>query len=212
MQLRDYQSDCLSRSKAAYDRGGCDKMGMSRCYQHRDQASIVKGHDMTPPSEDYRLIPLSRGQTAIVDAADYERLASFSWYAHWGVTTKSFYARTGLPRSVGKQRQVLMHRMLLGLTDPRISVDHVNGITTDNRRCNLRIADHSKNGGNRGKPSLNTSGYKGVSWHKQAGKWRAQIVKNKTHHDLGLFTDPAEAHRAYCAAADELQGEFARHN
>jgi hypothetical protein len=48
---------------------------------------------MTTPSEQsYRTIPLTQGQFALVDEADYESLAVFKWHAIWNINTKSFYA------------------------------------------------------------------------------------------------------------------------
>jgi hypothetical protein len=41
--------------------------------------------------------------------------------------------------------------------------------------------------------SHNTSGYKGVTWHKQARKWRAQIKINGRAISLGLFKDITQA-------------------
>ena len=41
--------------------------------------------------------------------------------------------------------------------------------------------------------STNTSGYKGVSWHKQVKKWQAQIRVNGKLKYLGLFTSPTSA-------------------
>lgn len=42
-------------------------------------------------------------------------------------------------------------------------------------------------------PKNNTSGYKGVSWHKDAGKWEAKVQTRGERHHLGYFDDPAEA-------------------
>jgi hypothetical protein len=44
----------------------------------------------------------------------------------------------------------------------------------DNRRTNLRPAGPPDQAANHGKRADNTSGYIGVSWDKQHGKWRAQ--------------------------------------
>lgn len=87
-------------------------------------------------------------------------------------------------------------------------VDHRNWIRNDNRFENLRSATASKNLANTRRKSNNTSGYKGVSWHKQRQTWRATCA---TKH-IGLFDDPIEAAKAYDAAARELFGEFAHTN
>jgi hypothetical protein len=54
----------------------------------------------------------------------------------------------------------------------------------------------------------NTSGYRGVSWHKGAGKWHARIKLNGSVQYLGLFDTAEEASAAYVRAAGDLDGEF----
>lgn len=63
---------------------------------------------------------------------------------------------------------------------------------------------------NRSISNVNTSGVKGVHWHKLTCKWAAVIkVRGKRFH-LGLFTDMASAKAVYDAKAKELFGEFRR--
>lgn len=57
--------------------------------------------------------------------------------------------------------------------------------------------------------SDNTSGYRGVHWSKQQRKWMAMIKADGKRRYLGSFADPAEAARAYNAAAWEAWGEYA---
>jgi hypothetical protein len=52
-------------------------------------SQAVEGHRMTSPSLDYRLIPLSQGQFAKVDAADYEWLNHWKWNARWAARGRS---------------------------------------------------------------------------------------------------------------------------
>ena len=95
---------------------------------------------------------------------------------------------------------------------PEKEIDHINGMKTDNSIENLREASRSENNMNKPKQINNTSGYKGVCWHKAAQKWQAHIKINKKLKHLGLFDSPEEAYAAYCEAAKRLHGEFANLN
>lgn len=92
---------------------------------------------------------------------------------------------------------------------PNGHIDHANGITSDNRATNLRLATHSENLRNRGMNKNNRSGYKGVHWHRGNKKWRAVIGFEGKRLLLGYFDDPEEAHRAYVQMAVAVHGTFA---
>ena len=53
------------------------------------------------------------------------------------------------------------------------------------------------------------AGYKGISFDKGWGKWRAFISIDKKNKHLGSFTSDTDAARAYDAAARIYHGEFA---
>ena len=148
----------------------------------------------TPP----RHIPLTQGLVTLVDAEDYEALAAYTWYA------SHMYA---VRRIDGKQ--VRMHRILLNAPGG-MDVDHINGDKLDNRRENLRLATRAQNTQNQGRRSTNKSGYKGVCRATNRKSWMATITVNRRQKLLGCFSTPEEAHAAYCTAAKELHGEFAR--
>lgn len=95
-------------------------------------------------------------------------------------------------------------------SEPVDQLDHINGDKSDNRLVNLREANTPENMRNVGKQSHNTSGLKGVSWHKLRRKWRADIKVSQQQVFLGLFDCPAAASFAYQVAADTHHGEFAR--
>lgn len=69
------------------------------------------------------------------------------------------------------------------------NIDHANGIKTDNRIKNLRKATVSENAYNTKLNVRNTSGVKGVTWHKKSKKWQVVITVNKQHKYLGQFED-----------------------
>ena len=93
---------------------------------------------------------------------------------------------------------------------PSDEIDHINGVSTDNRIENLRLATRPQNSHNSRKPKTNKSGFKGVSWHAIGKKWQAHIKSNGKNHYLGLFSTAKQAHLAYIEAANRLNGEFAR--
>ena len=93
---------------------------------------------------------------------------------------------------------------------PKDQIDHINGIRGDNRITNLREATPLQNARNTGAHRLNTSGFKGVVWHKYRKKWRSTICINRKKKHLGTFSSAEEAGEAYQKAALEHYGEFAR--
>ena len=66
-------------------------------------------------------------------------------------------------------------------------IDHVNGVRSDNRLINLRMADQAENTRNRCVSKNNKSGVMGVNWHKRLGKWRAFIEFQGVQHHLGVY-------------------------
>jgi hypothetical protein len=93
---------------------------------------------------------------------------------------------------------------------PAGQLDHINGNTLDNRIENLRPVTHAQNMLNKKLYRNNTSGRKGVSFHKATGKFQARIYRDKSCVNLGLYERVEDAAEAYRRAAKQLHGEFAR--
>lgn len=93
---------------------------------------------------------------------------------------------------------------------PADQIDHINGVSDDNRIANLREATNSENCRNKGKMPNNTSGFKGVYWNKNTRKWLAGIRVSLKFIPLGYYDCPKEAAAAYAVAAAKYHGEFAR--
>ena len=89
-------------------------------------------------------------------------------------------------------------------------VDHINGIRSDNRIANLRIADICESNMNRKLQSNSTTGFKGVHPNKRSkiNPWKAEIEFNGKWLYLGSFQSPEEAGEAYKQAAIKYHGEF----
>lgn len=149
------------------------------------------------------LVELTKGEVAIIDAADAERVGQFNWVSH-----ERIYAyRTELVN--GRSKKIYLHRFILGVP-PELEVDHINNKTWDNTRSNLRPATKSENQHNKRKGASNTSGHKGVCYDKQTGKWMAYVSRDYKPYNLGRFDSVAEAAEVYRRAAAQLHGDFAR--
>jgi hypothetical protein len=100
------------------------------------------------------------------------------------------------------------HRVIWKLVygnDPD-NIDHLNGVTSDNRLCNLRSVTVSINGRNRALRQDSVSGIAGVTCDRRTGKWRARIGIEGQMHSLGTFLTPdmaAEARRKF-----EIETDF----
>lgn len=165
-------------------------------------------------SEDRKTIsiPLTRGKFTVIDACD-ARFAELNWCAVNPKVGYSWYAVRGIPQADGTTKYEALHRQILG-AKPGQEVDHINGDGLDNRRCNLRLCSRSQNRCNRKAFRNNSSGFKGVSPHRQIGsgriRWQARIQTDSKQIYLGLFDTPEEAARVYQIAALKYHVEFAK--
>lgn len=155
------------------------------------------------------LIPLTKGKTAIIDDEDYELVSKYSWSA-----TKSgnrWYAKATI-RKGEKQTTIRMHRLIMGVTNPKQLVDHEKGNGLDNRKSNLRKTNHLGNARNSKKQEGTSSIYKGVTLKGGEKPFLSRItIKGKTKL-IGSFKTEIEAAMAYDNEAREHFGSFAQTN
>lgn len=150
-------------------------------------------------------VPLVNGGWTIIDADDFSKISRLVWFQHNG------YALYYIRDENGSRTQGRLHRLIL--SSPKgVLVDHINGNPLDNRKRNLRLCNDTGNARNANKRKDNTSGFKGVTFHKDTGKWQASIRANGNPKYLGLFDTKEEAAKIYDAACLEYHGEFAKNN
>jgi hypothetical protein len=150
-------------------------------------------------------IKLTQNQVALVDNSDFLELNKYKWFAHF---KNGWYAVRNVSKN-GIQTQVKMHRVILNVSK-NMQIDHIDGNGLNNQRKNLRICTNSQNQKNKGSYRNNTSGFKGVSWHKIHKKWNAKISVDGKRISLGDFSTKEEAYQAYCIACAKYHGEFSK--
>lgn len=104
------------------------------------------------------------------------------------------------------------HRVILAMYLGRWPnfVDHINGDTKDNRLSNLREVSQAENRKNCSLHKKNASGYNGITWSKESGKWLVRVCHNYKEYNLGLYKDLDEAIEVR-RIADERYGFHPNH-
>ncbi|MCM1222330.1 MAG: hypothetical protein NC548_48470 [Lachnospiraceae bacterium] len=135
------------------------------------------------------------GTPFFFDKDEHEKIKPYSWFRN----------DQGYIIAIGKDgHQVRMHRLITGYSG---LVDHRNGKRFDNRKQNLREADHQLNGINRKCNKNNKLNTKGV--FKIRDRFYARIMKDGKTISLGGYATLEEARTARLNAEKDLFGEFA---
>jgi hypothetical protein len=159
-----------------------------------------RSRPVLPEGDSVRMIALTDGSYAYVDAEDYDELNQWKWHLDKGYATRT-----------DKGKVITMHRQIMQPPKGKV-VDHFDGNRAHNCRTNLRFCTNAQNMRNRRKCSGASSVYKGVYYNRQRHKWSARCHYRGEPSWLGHFDSEIEAARAYDRKAVELFGEFARLN
>jgi hypothetical protein len=112
------------------------------------------------------------GDEILFDLEDLPLVSEYAWRVKPSTHHHVKYAHSGYHD--GQTVHLKMHRHLLGVTDPKVTVDHINGDGLDNRRANLRQATRSQQAQNRRSWGRHSK-FRGVTYDKQAKRFRAQL-------------------------------------
>ena len=174
------------------------------CYAIDKSRDVCKKYNEYDLSGEYGIGYTYQGEEFYFDLEDYDKIKDYCW-------------------SIGKKddvearvegKLVKMHRLIIGVTDPKIVVDHIYhneggyGRRYDNRKCNLRLCEQQHNALNARLRSNNTSGVTGVEYNKKRNCWTASIKYCKKTYYLGSFKNKEDAIEARKQKEIELFGEF----
>jgi len=151
-----------------------------------------------------KIVPLTRGLTAIIDDQDVSRVLAHRWRAGKTNHGELSPVRRKTPCN---PTTIRLSRFILEL--PRgMEIRHKNGDRFDCRRENLVVVSRGEN--QQRKPRPSSSGYRGVSRHRQA--YQARITRDQQTLFLGLHATAEAAARRYDLEALRLYGSNARLN
>lgn len=153
--------------------------------------------------ENYCIVTCKNGRKFYIDIDDYPFVSQYSW---------TFDGRGYVVSYMGRDKLSKLHRVLLGVEDPKTFVDHIDHNTANNRRKNLRACTNSQNNANRSLDRRNKTGITGVGWDKARQKWIAQIGWQGKRIFLGDFTSIDDAINARKKAENEMFSTFSYDN
>ena len=153
-------------------------------------------------------LKLSKGYVAIVDDDEPTK----PWQHKWSATEHkhAVYAQRVFVNSKGEKEWQTLHRFILGIGRSGVKVDHRDGDGLNNRRKNLRKATTSQNNANAKLRIDNTSGVKGVCWHKNSGLWFVQLSLKGKRVYAKYFHALEDAKEARNKAAKKYHKKFSR--
>jgi hypothetical protein len=150
-----------------------------------------------------KTITLTQGYVARIDDEDYERVSQHTWAA-----SVNEAGNVRAVAYVSSSKRIYMHRFILGVTNPKIEVDHKDNDGTNNQKYNLRIVTHKQNSENR-KPRTNTAtGIRNV-YLRPSGRYYVRVMHNYAIYDLGTYDTIEEAAHV---AANARRGRFTHSN
>lgn len=159
------------------------------------------------------ILKLTNGFETIIDDEDYHLIAGYNLGLHVLPRNRAKYARVYIPATENKKRETVgLHRIIMGITDSKISIDHIDHDGLNNRKSNLRICTHKQNARNTAARLNSTSKYLGVCLPTGKNRFVAQIRPEGNKIFLGNFINEIDAAMAYDKAALKYYGEYANLN
>lgn len=148
----------------------------------------------------YKTFKLKKGQEVLIDDDDYDLVTKHGWQLN-----STGYVRRSSVKTDGfnKRKTILLHRFLLGFPD--CEIDHLNGNRLDNRRCNLKLSNRTKNIFNK-----KTKGY--IDFCKKGNYYSPVIKILKTKINLGSFKQKRKAEIVLSKFIKYLNGDLNYYN
>jgi len=196
------QCDCKNTKSVSTGSLTSGKIRSCGCLRSECTTSRLKKFNEFVVDKDNNIVIIkcNHNKDLIIDFDDYELVKDYYWW-----TNKNY----GMTTHKDTKNMLQLHRLIMNVTDKKVSIDHINRNPLDNRKENLRIVTHIQNMQNSGIRKNNSSGFTGVRKRDENETWRASIRYNKKEVRLGTFQTKEEAIIARLKAENEYFKEFA---
>jgi hypothetical protein len=124
---------------------------------------------------------LPNGDVFIIDAEDVEKVSQLAWHTD----RKGYISHANKP----KKGNTMLHRLIVGVSDPTEVVDHINRNRMDCRKENLRVTSFFGNSCNHKLFGTNKTGYTGVYYSRHSGRYEVKVGYNNKRIRLGTSKD-----------------------
>ena len=145
--------------------------------KNRENQLLIK--NLIYDLDSYYVVQLSQEQYMKFDKDDLDTVQNYVLHALKSKNVRGYYCETS-----DKQ---LFHRLITNCP-AELTVDHINGDSLDNRKCNLRIVESYVQQINISCRKINKSGNVGVSYCKRDESWIASFRYNKKTYKKGFST------------------------
>lgn len=141
------------------------------------------------------------GSIFYFDLEDYDVVSDYKWKA--SPDGKYIF------RYINNSQIEYLHRKIMSKYEniKDKTIDHIDHITIDNRKINLRVCENYENLRNN-KVNRASSGYKGVYYNKRDGNWRVRISLRDKKINIGTFDNLQDAVIARIKAEKEYYNDF----
>jgi len=156
--------------------------------------------------ENYGVGFTNKGQEFYFDLEDFDKIKSYCWVLHksrWGYYVEARDIKNK------NSKTLKMHRLVMNAEIDK-KIDHINRITVNNQKSNLRIVGDLENQHNRGERKDNKTGRNGVMFRKDTEKYRVRIGLNYKEISVGQYDTLEGAIVARKNAEIKYYGEYAR--
>lgn len=137
--------------------------------------------------DDYFIGTTNKGENFFIDEDSFDVIKNHTWSIN-----KNGYVISRINGIYTRMHRLIIENSIGRSLNTEEYIDHKNKSKIDNRKSNLRLCSSSINQQNRA-VQRNSTGFKGITWHKKYQKYQVRIKRNYISYHIGYFDSIDEA-------------------